>query len=146
MSPRAAGSAGSPRRPRNWANAVAAAYLRAIGGTQKAAAEAAGCSERTLRTWEGADWWPDAMEEARDRWLVNLTAAARGTLLKVVSRGNAQLALAVLERLDLALAPATVRVDLNAMDPKQLTDDELAAIAAGADPATVLGRRKHGRR
>ena len=88
--------------------ALSVAYLRILGGTQKEAAEAAGCSERSVRGWEAADWWPEIQVEAESRWLPGLIAKARGTLLNDM---DGPLALKVLERLLPELAPAKHHVE-----------------------------------
>lgn len=98
--------------PHDWDKAVSAAYLRALGHTQQEAATGAGVGERTLARWEGCDWWPEAVAEAVDRWMHDLTAASRHTLLKAVKGGAADKALAVLERTEARLSPAAQKLDL----------------------------------
>jgi len=89
-----------------WDRWVSAAYIRSLGGTQTQAAKAVGRAERTIRLWEADERWPQAMEEARDRWLSGIEGAARKTLLSCLSGGkNGDLALKVLERLEPALSP-----------------------------------------
>ena len=53
---------------------------------------------------------PLAREEARQRWLVDLTDASRKTLLDSIRAGGGDLALKVLERLDRDLAPPAQRL------------------------------------
>lgn len=140
----AAGSAPAPGRPRKWDAAVSSAYLRALGATQARAAKAAGVSERTLRGWECATWWPDALREARDRWLRGIEASARSTLTRELQKDGA-LALRVLERLDPAFLPPRLQVDVAHIDYTELTDEQLSQIAAGASPAAVIaGRSRRG--
>jgi hypothetical protein len=142
MARNSAGSTQAPAKPRSWSIAVSAAYLRLTGSTQQQAAEAAGCSERTLRGWEAAEWWTDAAAEASDRWLEGVTASARRRLA-VAAGQDAGLALRILERTDPRLAPPQMRVALSNVDYSELTNDELERIAAGEDPGTVLaGRRR----
>lgn len=86
-------------RPLDWDKAVSAAYFRALGASQKVAARAAGCGERSIRDWESCSWWPDAVREAHERWRTNLGAEARRSLLRAVQR-DGDLALKALERLD----------------------------------------------
>lgn len=86
-------------RPLDWDKAVSAAYFRALGASQKVAARAAGCGDRTIRDWEACSWWPDAVREAHERWRTNLGAEARRSLLRAVQR-DGDLALKALERLD----------------------------------------------
>ena len=98
-------------RPRHWEKRVLAAYLRMLGGTQTEAGTAVGRSERTVRDWEAdAATWACAREEARQRWLSELTDAARMALLSTIKTGNGWLALQVLERLDRDLAPPSVKL------------------------------------
>lgn len=129
---------GVPQRPRSWDAAVSAAYLRLLGHSQAAAADAAGVGERTLRGWERAQWWPRAIAEAEARWLDGLTAAARCTLLRAVRDGDAERALRILERVMPELAPPRMRVDLSTLDYGAMSDDALVRIAAGEFPARVL--------
>jgi hypothetical protein len=86
------------------------AYLRMMGMTQIDAGHAIGRSERIVQSWEYHTTWPLAREEARKRWLVDLTDAARKTLLETVKAGAGELSLKVLERLDADLAPPTQRL------------------------------------
>jgi hypothetical protein len=102
-------SAGFPQgtpAPRSFEKQVAAAYLRMLGATQKAAGAAVGRSERTLQAWE-ADTvtWERARAEARRRWLGALTDVARKTVLETIRAGDGDLAMKVLERVDGDLAP-----------------------------------------
>ncbi len=75
----------TPRKPRNWDNAISVAYIRMIGYPKVSQGQAAlqvGVSERTVRAWESAPWWAQARQEARDRFLRGGDAAAmRGILL-----------------------------------------------------------------
>jgi len=92
-------SAGFPTgtpAPRSFEKQVAAAYLRMLGATQKAAGAAVGRSERTLQAWEAETvLWTRAREEARRRWLGELTDAARKTLLETIRAGDGDLAMKV---------------------------------------------------
>lgn len=85
--------------PKDWDKAVSAAYFRALGATQEAAAAAAGVGERTLWRWERCAWWPEAHREAVERWRLDLSAASRKSLLDAVAK-DGDLALKALERLD----------------------------------------------
>ena len=97
--------------PRSFEKQVAAAYLRMLGATQKAAGAAVGRSERTLQAWEAETvTWERARAEARRRWLGAVTDAARTTLLETIRAGDGDLAMKVLERVDGALAPPTQRL------------------------------------
>lgn len=91
--------------PRDEEKALSAAYLRLIGHTQEAAAKAVGIGERTLRRYEECSWWPELRRQAADRWLTNLAAQARNTLMEAIKDGDADKALKVLERTEPALAP-----------------------------------------
>lgn len=81
-------SKGGDRLPYNWDKAISVAYLRLIGASQEVAAKEAGCSERSVATWEKKSWWPDAQAEARQRWLRGGDAMARRGLLRALSDGN----------------------------------------------------------
>ena len=107
--------AGGKHRPRHWEKRVAAAYFRMLGYTQAATGTTVGRSERTIQDWEAdKPTWALAREEARQRWLGNVTDAARVTLLTTLKDANQGfLALQVLERLDPDLAPAKQQVDVN---------------------------------
>ena len=100
--------------PRDREKAISCAYLRHLGHTQAAAASATGIDPRTLGRWEACSWWPDVQREAAERWLAGLASRARRSLETAVET-DGRLALSVLERLDIALAPpklqAAVAVD-----------------------------------
>ena len=134
-----------PQRPRNWDRRVSAAYLRMSGLGQAAAAKAIGINARTLRGWESeTDLWSAARNEARDRWFNDAEDAARQAVLKSMRRGNADLGLKVLERIDRRLAPPVQRVDGKVegeMTHRYVI--ELPLETEGLDslpPAQVLGR------
>lgn len=100
-----------PTGPRSFEKQVAAAYLRMLGTTQKAAGAAIGRSECTLQAWEAdKPTWTRAREEARHRWLGELTDAARKTLLDAIRAGGGDLALKIIERVDADLALPTQRL------------------------------------
>jgi hypothetical protein len=97
--------------PRSFEKQVAAAYLRMLGATQKAAGAAVGRSERTLQAWEADTLtWERARAAARRRWLGELMDASRKTLLETIRAGDGDLAMKVLERVDGALVPPTQRL------------------------------------
>jgi hypothetical protein len=104
----AAFSDGTPR-PSYWEKLVLASYYRLLGATQIQAGAAVGRSERTIRVWE-ADriLWQRASEEAHQRWLGEITAAARRAVLDNAGT-DVDLALKLLERLDSDLAPPAQR-------------------------------------
>lgn len=91
--------------PHSWDKAVSYAYLRLIGQSQVEAAKGAGVGERTVVRWELSDWWPKALAEASDRWLNDVEAASRVTVLAAIKSGNATLAWEVLQRRDPKLSP-----------------------------------------
>lgn len=125
--------------PADWDKAVSAAYFRALGSSQAAAAEAAGVSERSLRAWEKSPWWPRAHAEAVDRWRVDLSAAARKSLLDAIKGGDGKLGLDVLERLDRTLAKKELPVNR----VQEMLAETIKAIRDELDEATaerVLGR------
>ena len=133
-------SGGAIRRPHDREKALSCAYLRHVGHTQEAAAKATGVDRRTVQRWESSDFWPDIKREASDRWLSGLAAQCRRGLEAAVA-DDGRLALAVLERLEPALAPARQRVGLSAdLNMNRLTDEQLERIAAGEHPAHVLTR------
>ncbi len=91
--------------PKDWDKAVASAYLRALGATQAEAARDAGVGERTLARWEGSGWWPKAMQEAVDRWMSDVVAASRQSVLENIRDGDAEMGLKILERTEPRLLP-----------------------------------------
>jgi hypothetical protein len=102
--------AGAVVHPRQWEKWVLYAYLRMLGATQKEAGSAVGRKKRTVAEWEMAKpLFAQAREEARQRWMKELTDAARQTLLATIRAGHGELSLKVLERVDADLAPATQR-------------------------------------
>lgn len=89
-----------------------AAYVTLIGGSAEAAGEAAGCSERAVRSWRHSPWWQDALDEAEERWLNEAKAAARNGLLYVLSQRDPATIRWALERLVDELAPPPRRVSV----------------------------------
>jgi hypothetical protein len=92
------------RRHPNWAKVVLAAYFRSLGATQREAAKAAGCGERTVRGWEADQaLWSAALETARELWAGEVDAAARGRVLEAIrDEDDTQTARWWLERTDRA--------------------------------------------
>jgi hypothetical protein len=108
MKPASSAADGAPTR--HWEKRVLYAYLRMMGATQTHAARAVGRAERTGQMWEeDKGTYLQAREEARKRWLGELTDAARVALLTTIQGGDGHLALQLLERLDSDLAPAKHR-------------------------------------
>jgi hypothetical protein len=99
-----------PAVPRHWEKRILAAYLRMLGASQEAAGVAVRRSERTVFDWEHHASWPLAREEARQRWLSDLTDASRKALLDSIRGGAGDLAFKVLERVDRDLAPPAHRL------------------------------------
>jgi hypothetical protein len=96
----------APPRPKHWERLVLFAYLRMMGSTQKDAGSAVGRSRRTAQAWEeNKPLYAQAREEARRRWLAEVSDAARQALLATLRQGHGELAWRVLERLDADLAP-----------------------------------------
>jgi hypothetical protein len=124
--------------PRDREKALSAGYLRLLGASQVEAAKATGVDPRTLGRWESCSWWPEVQNECAARWLDGLTAKARAGLEAAVQK-DGYLSLKVLERLEPALAPPRMRATVGTFDFKDLSDEELSRIAAGEDPAFVLG-------
>ena len=112
MSPTSSASPdASPPRPIFWEKFILYSYLRMMGATQKDAGNAVGRKKRTVQEWEeNKRLYAEAREEARRRWLNDLTDAARQTLLTSIRGGAGDLALKVLERTDRDLAPPTQRM------------------------------------
>lgn len=139
MGQKPAGSTRHPQDHRYWDKVVSVAYLRMIGHTQAEAAGAAGRNERTIREWESdTALWSAAREEARGRWLQEVTDAARRSVLKAAGR-NADLGLKILERVDPELAPARQRVEQTdfVYDPERFTAEGNRRVAAGEAPHIV---------
>ena len=68
--------------PKQRSKAVSAAYIRALGATQKEAASALGVSDRTIRAWESDGEWEGIKREAHDKFLKELAAKTRRALLE----------------------------------------------------------------
>ena len=103
--------AADPGLHRHWEKVVLACYLRMLGSSQKAAGAAVGRSERTIRVWEAdTETWAQACAEARQRWLGEVISLARRQLLKAMMNADGDLSLKLLERVDEALAPASMRL------------------------------------
>jgi hypothetical protein len=103
-----------PPLPRHWEKRVLASYLRMMGLMQAEASRAVGRAARTLRRWEAeTSTWERARLEAEQRWLRELTDAARVTLLRAIRAGAGELALRVLERTVEALAPPQQRLSVS---------------------------------
>ena len=115
MTPTSSTSSGEPpRRPQHWEKWVLYAYLRMLGATQNSAASAVGRKKRTCQEWqEDRALFAQAREEARQRWLNDVTDAARKTLLDTIRGGAGDLALKLLERVDRDLAPAMQRLKMD---------------------------------
>lgn len=135
-----AGSAGSSSTDKLQEKRILVAYLRMCGATQRDAGAAVGRSERTVQAWE-ADRasWAQARQEAGERWLDEVTDAARGAVMAAVQAGDAEIGLKILERTVAALAPPKMRLDIGAIPWDHLDDDALRRLAAGEHPAKVLG-------
>ena len=136
MAGKAAAPGDPPGRPRSWSKAVSAAYLRLMGFTQRQAARSAGVGERTLRGWESSGWWPEAVAEARGRWLQGLDSLARSTLARSLAEGreppDGKLALEVLSRgLEPMLAPPEFHIYCESRIGWFETDDALPRHARG---------------
>lgn len=99
----------------HWDKLVSAAYLRMLGATQEDAATQVGRTARTIRMWEAdKELWTKARDEARSRWLTDLTDKARRRLLDSMDKPESgDLALKVLERMDDALLPPKQRTEMS---------------------------------
>lgn len=108
-------------RPRHWEKRVGAAYFRMMGLTQEQAGKAVGRSIRSVCVWESEkETWQMAREEARQRWLGELTDAARVALLHTIQAGDGELSLRVLERIDPDLAPSKQKHEHTGKDGEAL--------------------------
>lgn len=108
----------APEPHRHWQRIVDVAYFRLLGWTQKEAAAAVGINQRTVREYESHAAWPEAVKSAGDRWHTSLAVRARGTLYQDLDpkRARGDLALKVLERLDMRLAPPNQRYQHSGVD------------------------------
>jgi cell division inhibitor SulA len=112
--PKVAAFADGTPVPRHWEKRVLASYLRMMGLSQAEASQAVGRAARSLRRWESETVsWAHARTEAEQRWLRELTDAARVTLLKAIREGAGDLAMRVLERTVEALAPPQQRLKVS---------------------------------
>jgi len=112
MTEDSAGPKTTVRRPRNWDKCVSAAYLRILGASQDRAAEEVGCSPRSIRSWEKSEWWPDARQEARDRWLQGNDQTCMLTLTNAMREGNAKVAMWWADRRVPELLPPAVQAKI----------------------------------
>ena len=101
------------RAPRNRDKALRAAYFRLIGYSLRDAASSANIGTRTLERYESCSWWQDLLAEADRKYLSELTAKSRQSLLKGVEK-DSSLALRVVERLIPELAPPAQRMNVDA--------------------------------
>jgi hypothetical protein len=103
------------QRPQDWSTVVRAAGYIYLGFTQRQAAKAAGCSERSIRLWKKCSWWRDAVDEFRDNELYKeLEQVAVKRLMMAIGReGDTSTALKVLERLVPSMAPPAHRAELS---------------------------------
>lgn len=92
------------RKPHDWEKATSAAFLRILGATQQEAADSVGVARQTVVKWEHSEWWPEAMDDAKQRWLAGLHAKARVSVENGL-QDDARLAFMVLERLEPTLHP-----------------------------------------
>ena len=99
-------------KPHDRDKCVSVAYLRLLGMTQGAAADAAGVAVRQLREWEKCSWWPDVQGEAADRWFKHITAKTRVGVEKLLNEVDGQTVRWSAERLIGEFAPPTTRTDL----------------------------------
>lgn len=112
--PISASSGAASDHPRQWEKWVLVAYLRMMGMTQKAAGSAVGRAKRTVAEWEeDKTLYAQAREEARRRWLREISDHARQALHKALQGDNGYLVLKILERLDSNLDLPTQRVKLH---------------------------------
>ena len=105
-------------KPYNWEKVVLAAYFRALGYTQVEAASHAGCSERSIQTWESSDIWKQACEEGLSRWNGQFVARCRRGLIQSFDdpQEYAKTSRWGAERTIKYLAPPAVRAQLAGKD------------------------------
>jgi len=89
----------APRKPHNWDKVLMAAYVISLGGTIDAAAEMAGCAERTVRNWKSAPWWAEAKQGAVAKWKGDVLAAAKRGVLSIIKEKDPHTTRWALERL-----------------------------------------------
>ncbi len=106
------------RRPQNRDKALAAAYLRLLGGTLDQSADGAGCARRQIVEWETCSWWPELQAEARQRWLRDGDARTMRGLLKALGdpREYAQAAKWWADRRIPELKPPKLQTELTGKD------------------------------
>lgn len=71
----------APALPARWPQYLMVARLRATGSTQIEAARAAAVSQRTVRTWESSEHWPQAVAESAAAWASSALQAARAIMM-----------------------------------------------------------------
>lgn len=119
---------------------ISVAYLRLTGSTQEQAALAAGCGERTIRSWEACTWWEEATHIASQRWLQGMDAKARAALARSFDDIDqyAQTARWWAERRIGELGPPKAKTEhsgvIGIRDAREMTEQELLLIAAKGNP------------
>ena len=135
-----AGPKQTTKAPQSWEKAVQYARFRALGRTQRKAAEAAGVGYRTAITWEASSWWDECRREGLKAITTDMEQAARDTLLEAIRNGDAHTARWLLERTDPTFAPPKQRqsheftTTLDGVDFSTLTREQLEAIRDGKVP------------
>lgn len=111
-------SAGSPpvKRPSNWEKRVSAAYLLTQGYTKEQTAVQVGCSERVLYDWKNHHMWPDALAEARARWLQGVDLEAMAAIGDLVRGRNDKVVMWFGDRRIPELAPPKQRTEVSGPD------------------------------
>jgi len=100
-----------PGKPHHWETAVRSAYFILMGYTVVDAAKSAGIGHKTVHIWMKADWWQDAKDDARDRYLGTVEAETRAAILRGLQDPKEYAAMArwVAERLIPEFAPPKVK-------------------------------------
>ncbi len=108
------GKRGPKPGPQDREKAISVAYLRLTGSLQTEAAEAVGIHHDTIGRWEKADWWPEIVLEASQRWLAGLAVNARESLMKLTDPKAPEPTTVrfVAERIVQGLEPPTTRTDV----------------------------------
>ena len=101
------------KKPQRPEKVEAAAWYCVLGQSTFSAAKLAGIADNTLRNWMISDWWPEAIEEARQRIPEVLRGKALGGLIRGLDDADEYAVMArwVAERVIPSLRPPTQRRD-----------------------------------
>lgn len=124
-------------RPHDWDSVLNVAFWWLLTENMKASADNAGVGYTTVKRWRHSEWWWDACDAVKDRWLKAGVGLARRGLLKNIKNGDGASQRWLLERGDPDLAPPgqTHRITIEYMHKSKVV--ELMA-ALGADVAELI--------